>query len=302
MGSFLYYGRAVDPTILPAINEIGITQAAPTKNTEIKAKQLLDYLSTHPSAKLRFKASDMCLHVDTDAAYLVAPKARSRVAGYYYLSDHPSKLTNSKPTLNAGVHVECKLLRHVVSSAAEAETAGIFTNCQLAIPIRRMLHILGHPQPPTPIKTDNKTATSFANNTLKNKKSKSWDMRYYWIKDKVSNQDFVIYWDRGLNNYADYFTKHFPASYHQKNRPTYILKGYSLSINSPSSCVRGCVETHPGLNSYTGHGRQTGPLNNNIYAHTYAHAHTDAPYSVVELEPQNMPRVHKNILHVGSSM
>ena len=68
---------------------------------------------------------------------------------------------------------------------------------------------LGYPQPPTPIKTDNKTVIGFANDTLKIKKSKSWDMRYYWIKDKVSNQDFVIYWDKGLNNYADYFTKHF---------------------------------------------------------------------------------------------
>ena len=30
-GSFLYYGRAVDPTILPAMNEIGLNQAKPTK-------------------------------------------------------------------------------------------------------------------------------------------------------------------------------------------------------------------------------------------------------------------------------
>ena len=27
VGSFLYYGRAVDPTILPAINKIGYSQA-----------------------------------------------------------------------------------------------------------------------------------------------------------------------------------------------------------------------------------------------------------------------------------
>ena len=175
------------------------------------------------------------------------------------------------------------------------------TNCQVAIPIRRMLYILGHNQPPTPIKTDNKTASAFTNDTLKNKRSKAWDMRYYWIKDKVSNQEFVIYWDKGLNNYADYFTKQFSSSYHQQIRPTYILKGYSTTINDLSSCVRGCVETHPGFNPYTEHERQTDTLNNNIYAHTNAHAH-NAPYSVVELKPQNMPRVHKNILHVCTSM
>ena len=57
------------------------------------------------------------------------------------------------------------------------------------------------------------------------------------------------------------------------------------------------VETHPGLTPYTGQGRQPDPLNNNIYARAHC-----APYSVVELKPQNMPRVHKNILHVDSFM
>ena len=56
----------------------------------------MDYLHTHPSAKLRSHKSDMCLHIDTNAAYLVAPKAKSRIAGYYYLSNKlqsPSQTT-----------------------------------------------------------------------------------------------------------------------------------------------------------------------------------------------------------------
>ena len=32
-GTFLYYGVAVDPTILPALNEISTQQSAPTENT-----------------------------------------------------------------------------------------------------------------------------------------------------------------------------------------------------------------------------------------------------------------------------
>ena len=43
---------------------------------------LLDYLNTHPNAKTRFYASDMVLNVDSDAAYLIAEKAKSRIAGY----------------------------------------------------------------------------------------------------------------------------------------------------------------------------------------------------------------------------
>ena len=123
-GSFLYYGRGIDYTILPAINEIAAQQAHPTKQTQIKTQRLMDYVNTYEHAHIRYHASDMVLHIDSDAAYLVAPKARSRVAGYFHLSDHP-KVTKH-PKLNGAILVECKTLRHVVSSATEAEVAEIF--------------------------------------------------------------------------------------------------------------------------------------------------------------------------------
>ena len=76
VGTFLYYARAVDPTIHPALNELAITQAKPTQRTQSSANMLMDYLATHPSARLRYRASDMQLHIDTDAAYLVAPNSK----------------------------------------------------------------------------------------------------------------------------------------------------------------------------------------------------------------------------------
>ena len=45
----------------------------------------MDYLHTYPNAKLRFYAGDMKLQVETDAAYLVLPNAKSRVAVHFYL-------------------------------------------------------------------------------------------------------------------------------------------------------------------------------------------------------------------------
>ena len=58
-------------------------------------------------------------------------------------------------------------------SAAEAETAGLFHNAQQARPIRYILTQLGHPQPPTPIKTDNATANAFIHQTMRHKTIKS---------------------------------------------------------------------------------------------------------------------------------
>ena len=67
----------------------------------------------------------MVLYVDSDAACLIAPQAKSRVTGFYHLFIFPSK--SKTPPINGGVLVECKTLRHVVTSAAEVEIAGIFT-------------------------------------------------------------------------------------------------------------------------------------------------------------------------------
>ena len=214
-GSLLYYARAIDFNILTALNDIGTTQSKPTEYTLQECEQLLDYAATYPHIVVRYYASDMVLAIDSDAAYLVLPNAKSRIAGYYYLT---SDLINDAPPINAPILVICKTLKHVVSSAAEAETAGVFTNAQIALPIRHTLEALGHPQPPTPIKTDNSTATGFVNNNMQQKRSKSWDMRYHWLRDRETQKHIRVYWDKGLHNYADYFTKHHPTSYHLEMR------------------------------------------------------------------------------------
>lgn len=64
----LYYTRAIDNTILTALNDIAAMQAKPTEKTRERCEQLLDYIATYPNIKLRFHASDMELHVDSDAA------------------------------------------------------------------------------------------------------------------------------------------------------------------------------------------------------------------------------------------
>ena len=49
-GAFLYYGRAVDPTILPALTDISSAQSSPTQHTMKACKMLIDYLWTYPNA------------------------------------------------------------------------------------------------------------------------------------------------------------------------------------------------------------------------------------------------------------
>jgi hypothetical protein len=165
----------VDATMLPAINEISGTQATPTINTLSACKMLMDYAATYPLAIIRYSASDMVLHINADAAYLVLPNARSRYAGHYFLSDHPpppSAKPNPKP--NGTILTICKTICGVMSSAAEYETgAGVYGNSQEAVASRISLLALGHPQPATPLKTDNSTANSFVHANIKQRRSKT---------------------------------------------------------------------------------------------------------------------------------
>ena len=135
-----------------------------------------------------------------------------------------------------------------MTSAAEAETAGLFYNCQTAIDIRNMLKALGHRQPATPVKTDNSTAESFVKNLIKQRRSKSWDVRYHWLPEKQNDNTFNIYWDRGNNNWSDYHSNHHSPTYHRKMRKYYILKGFllkTLKMSKNWTChwLRGCVHT-----------------------------------------------------------
>jgi hypothetical protein len=175
--------------MLPALNEISSQQAKPTARTMSKVKHLLDYAATHPNATLHYQASDMVLHIDSDSAYLVLPKARSRAAGYHYLSSR-QPVNKHPPPRNAAIHVECKAIRRVMGSAAEAETTTAFINAQTAIPERNTLLALGHPQPPTPLKVDNSTAMGILNSNIRQKCSKAFDMRYHWLHDCIQQKQF----------------------------------------------------------------------------------------------------------------
>jgi hypothetical protein len=82
-GSVLYYARAVDPTVLMPINDIATEQTKATEKTQAATNQLLDYLATHPDATIRYHASDMILHIHSDASYLSVSNARSRLGGLF---------------------------------------------------------------------------------------------------------------------------------------------------------------------------------------------------------------------------
>jgi hypothetical protein len=81
-GTLIYYARAVDPTLIMPINVLASEQPNATEVTADKIIKLLNYCNTHPETKIRYRASDMILHIHSDASYLSEHKAKSR-AGFF---------------------------------------------------------------------------------------------------------------------------------------------------------------------------------------------------------------------------
>jgi len=113
--------------------------------------------------------------------------------------------------------------------------------------MRTALEELGHKQPATgtPFDTDNKTARGILTRTMRQKLSKAFDMRYWWMKDRIKQKQFDLMWSPGKGNLADYFTKHHPPWHHKKMRYRYLQKqtaNSALAAQSHVSCTRrGCV-------------------------------------------------------------
>jgi hypothetical protein len=71
------------------------------------------------------------------------------------------------------------------------------------------------------------------------------DLRFYWIKDRVKQGQFHVYWGPGFQNLADYLTKHHSPAHHKRMREVYIHAD-EQPINGKGiqdSALRGCVNT-----------------------------------------------------------
>ena len=97
-----------------------------------------------------------------------------------------------------------------MASAIEAKLGALFLNYQEAVPIQITLEEMGHYQLPTPVQVDNSTALGISTGTIKQRKSKAMDMRFYWIRDRSNQEQFNIYskpssTNRGVSNLPPLF-------------------------------------------------------------------------------------------------
>jgi hypothetical protein len=124
VGVMLYYARAIDCTMLCAVNRIASRQSDPTQELLRDTYHLLYYAQTWPNAKVTFRPSQMKLRINSDASYNSETKARSRAAAYFDLSNRSHDDVHEP--VNGNILVTSKLIDCVVASSAEAEYAACF--------------------------------------------------------------------------------------------------------------------------------------------------------------------------------
>jgi len=170
-GKFNWYARGVDSTMLTPISALSAQQAKPTQATMRRVQHFLDYAATKESAVTTYRTSDMVLAIHSDAGYLNEEGARSRAGGHHFLSENIDS-----PSNNVAIYNEALIIKAVMSSAAEAEIGALYTNARKGVEERNILRVMGHPQPPTPVQTDNSTAEGIINLRVQPKRTKAMDM------------------------------------------------------------------------------------------------------------------------------
>jgi hypothetical protein len=160
----------------------------------------------------------MVLAIHSDAGYLNEEGARSRAGGHHFLSENVAS-----PSNYGAIYNEASIIKAVMSSAAEAKIGALYTSARKGVEERNILRVMGHPQPPTPVQTDNSTAEGIINLRVQPKHMKAMDMQFHWLRDRGVNQkQFRFYWRRGTLQRGDYWTKHHSPSYHRQIKSEFL--------------------------------------------------------------------------------
>ncbi len=223
IGYLMYYGRCVDARILMAICALASEQAVATLGTLKRLDRLLGFVSVHRHGCRVFRASDMILTVFSDASYLSRSRARSVAGSYHHLGLGGGSLSGNPDDhlafVNGPISCHSNVIPVVCSAVQEAEFAGLFAAARIADDERRILHNLGYPQPPTFLLCDNECAVGLANKTMTPRLSKSIDMRFHWLQDRIRQRQFRLQHVAGEKNVSDFFTKALPRLKHDQFAP-----------------------------------------------------------------------------------
>jgi hypothetical protein len=91
-----------------------------------------------------------------------------------------------------------------MSSEAEAKLGTLYVNTIKAIPQHQLLEEMGHPQPPTPMQTDNSNSLGVVTSNIQPRQTKAMDMQLHWLRCHEAKSQFCFFWQPDKTILTDY--------------------------------------------------------------------------------------------------
>ena len=140
----------------------------------------------------------MILECHSDVSYLSEPNERIQAGGHLFLSENNETPTNNGEVLNISL-----IIIVVMSLAVESESRAIYINaCEFVQQIISPIE-MGHPQPITPMYTNNLAAHSVVMKNINPRRTKAMDINFHWLRCQDSQGEFRYYWQQAKQNLAD---------------------------------------------------------------------------------------------------
>ena len=227
VGSALWFSKNCDYSALFAV-----TAAASTPSFTLKRERLLRifaYWKQFPEPFVTYVASDMVLRGVCDASYASEPGAKSRIgAGFWLGSKDDAYVVNNGLIEAASWKVDI-----VCGSVMEAEYIALYMLAQRAIFLKHICVALGYEQKSIDLYTDNACAKGIAEQSITMKRSRTVDIKYHWVRQRVQMGEFRIIWVPGQFNLADALTKPLPKDKFKIAQRQFVsYKPFVFDVNS----------------------------------------------------------------------
>nr|AAZ28935.1 polyprotein [Phanerochaete chrysosporium RP-78] len=201
VGSLMYAAVGTRPDISYAVQTLSQFCERPSTAHWTALKRVLRYLKGTAEWGIIYKAPEaQTTPIEvvgySDADWGANPDDQKSISGYVFLLG------------GAPVCWASRKQKSVALSSMEAEYMAGSTAASQALWCRMLLEELGFAQPnPTLLYMDNQSALALARNTGTQGRAKHIDIRYHFLRDKISSKEISVAHCPGEDNPADIFTK-----------------------------------------------------------------------------------------------
>jgi Reverse transcriptase (RNA-dependent DNA polymerase) len=195
IGSLLYLMLGTRPDIAYAVTRMAQFAANPSEEHLTKALYICKYLAGTTDYSLQYGLKQEGLYAYADADWASDLESQRSTTGYLVLLSGTAISWNSRAQ------------KTIALSSTEAEYMSLSDTCRQLIWMRSFLKELGMPVGAIPLCGDNQGAIFNASNPVQEKRTKHIDIRFHYIREKVSDGEVTLHFVTTDQNPADMFTK-----------------------------------------------------------------------------------------------